>query len=116
MLFKRKAITPFDFDGLRIFDYTAGRSGSSSVALIEVAPGARHKEAWSRRSDKYYVVTGGEVLFVLNGEEHLMAAGDVCVVERGSRFSYCNKSSSPATLVLVHTPSFELAEEVFVEQ
>lgn len=116
MLISRKSIAPLDFDGLRIFDYTAGRSGSSSVALIEVDPGVRHKEAWSRRSDKYYVVISGEITFVLEGTEYAMAAGDVCVVERGRRFSYSNQSDIAATLVLIHTPSFDLAEEVFVEQ
>jgi mannose-6-phosphate isomerase-like protein (cupin superfamily) len=116
VLITRQSIAPLDFDGLRIFDYTAGRSESSSVALIEVNPGARHKEAWSRRSDKYYVLISGQISFVLEGTEHLMSAGDVCVVERGRRFSYTNRGSNSATLVLVHTPSFDLAEEVFVEQ
>ena len=115
MLITRESITPFYFDGLKIFDYTASRSGSSSVALIEVEPGVRHKEAWSRRSDKYYIVINGQISFVLEGAEHLVSAGDVCLVERGRRFSYANRSSNRATLVLVHTPSFDLADEVFVD-
>lgn len=115
MLLRGQSITPLTFDGLRIFDYTAGHSSSSSVALIEVQPGVRHKEAWSRRSDKYYLVISGEISFVLDGEEHSMSAGDFCLIERGRRFSYSNKSANLTTLVLVHTPSFELAEEVFVE-
>lgn len=115
MIVSRESIAPRDFDGLRIFDYTAGRSVSSSIAFIEVRPGVRHKEAWSRRSDKYYLVVSGEVAFVLEGEEHSLSAGDFCLVERGRRFSYANKSGEPATLVLVHTPSFELSEEVFVD-
>jgi mannose-6-phosphate isomerase-like protein (cupin superfamily) len=116
VLLTRQSVLPLDFDGLRIFDYTAGRSGSSSVALIEVEPGGRHKEAWSRRSDKYYLVISGQISFALEGSEQLMSAGDFCVVERGRRFSYSNESGKLATLVLVHTPSFDLAEEVFVEQ
>lgn len=43
-----------------------------------------------------------------------MKAGDFCLVKRGRRFSYSNESSEVATLVLVHTPSFDLREEVFV--
>jgi mannose-6-phosphate isomerase-like protein (cupin superfamily) len=107
-------MSPVDFDGLRIFDYTAGQSLGSSVAAIEVAPGARHAEAWSRRSDKYYLVSSGEVRFVLEGELHTMKAGDFCFVAKGRRFSYSNESSQLATLVLVHTPSFDLRDEVFV--
>jgi hypothetical protein len=45
-----------------------------------------------------------------------MDAGDFCVVRRGQHLSYSNGSPEPATLVLVHTPSFELREEVFVGQ
>ena len=111
----RDSIARLDFDGLRIFDYTAGQFSSSSLAVIEVPPGARHKEAWSRRSDKYYLVVSGEIDFALDGESQRMEAGDFCIVERGRRFGYANNGRAPATLVLVHTPSFDLREEVFVE-
>lgn len=107
-------MSPIDFGGLRIFDYTAGQSFGSSVAAIEVAPHARHAEAWSRRSDKYYVVSRGEVRFVLDGEAHVLGTGDFCFVKQGRRFSYSNEGEEPATLILIHTPSFDLNEEVFV--
>jgi mannose-6-phosphate isomerase-like protein (cupin superfamily) len=116
MLLSRSAMTPIDFHGLRIFDYTAGESLGSSVAAIEVTPGAKHAEAWSRRSDKYYLVSSGEVRFVLDGEPHVLKKGDFCFVKQGRRFSYCNETPELATLVLVHTPSFDLREEVFVGQ
>ena len=115
MLILRSELSSTDFNGLRIFDYTAGRSLAASVATVEVAPRARHAEAWSRRSDKYYVVGSGEIRFVLDGEPHLMKSGDFCYVKQGRRFSYSNESSEPATLVLIHIPSFDLSEEVFVE-
>jgi mannose-6-phosphate isomerase-like protein (cupin superfamily) len=63
-----------DFDGLRIFGYTAGQSLDASVAVVEVAPGAPHAAAWSRRSDKYYRVSAGQIRFVLDGEPHFMRA------------------------------------------
>jgi mannose-6-phosphate isomerase-like protein (cupin superfamily) len=116
MLLSRSAMSPIDFHGLHIFDYTAGQSLGSSVAMIEIAPGARHAEAWSRRSDKYYLVTSGELRFVLDGEAHAMKAGDFCFVQRGRRFSYANDGPELAIVVLVHTPSFDLAEEVFVDR
>jgi mannose-6-phosphate isomerase-like protein (cupin superfamily) len=103
------------FEGLRIFDYTAGQSVRASVALIEVEPGATHKTAWSRRSDKYYLVLVGQITFVLDDVAHSLATGDFCLVKQGHRFSYSNRSSEPATLALVHAPSFDLNEEVFVE-
>jgi mannose-6-phosphate isomerase-like protein (cupin superfamily) len=116
MLRSRSALTPLDFHGLRIFDYTAGLSLGCSVAAIEVAPGARHAEAWSRRSDKCYLVSSGEVRFVLDGEPQVLKAGDFCFIAQGRRFSYANESADPAELVLVHTPSFDLREEVLVGQ
>ena len=83
------------------------------MALIEVPPGAAHAEAWSRRSDKYYLIVSGEIRFSLQGEEFSLGTGDFCFVEQGKRFAYRNQGSLPATLVLVHTPSFDLESEVF---
>jgi mannose-6-phosphate isomerase-like protein (cupin superfamily) len=112
----RGSLAPIDFDGLRIFDYTAGQTFDASVAVVEVPPGARHATAWSRRSDKYYLLSAGQLRFVLDDDPHLMRAGDFCVVTRGQRFSYFNEGAELATLVLVHTPSFDLRDEVFVSQ
>ena len=39
MLLSRGEMSPIDFDGLRIFDYTAGQPLDASVATVEVAPG-----------------------------------------------------------------------------
>jgi mannose-6-phosphate isomerase-like protein (cupin superfamily) len=59
-------------------------------------------------------VARGEIRFVLDGEAFDLAAGDFCFVERGRRFRYANQTDREATLMLVHTPSFNLADEVFV--
>jgi hypothetical protein len=50
MLLSRRSMSPVNFNGLRVFDYTVGQSLSSSLAVIEVAPGVHHAEAWSHRS------------------------------------------------------------------
>ncbi len=115
MVVTGKSLKPIDFAGLRIFDYTAGRDVSSSLAVIDVPPGAHHAAAWSKRSDKYYLVIAGAILFVLDGVETQLTPGDFCLVPQGSRFSYANPTTTPARLVLVHTPSFDLDSEVFVE-
>lgn len=114
MLVPGGTIKPIDFAGLRIFDYTAGHALSSSLAVIEVPPGTGHAEAWSKRSDKYYLVIEGAFRFVLDGAETALVTGDFCLVRQGQRFSYSNPTTSLARLVLVHTPNFHLAEEVFV--
>ena len=45
MRVSRSTMSPLDFEGLKIFDYTAHQSLGSSLAMMEVPPGARHAEA-----------------------------------------------------------------------
>jgi mannose-6-phosphate isomerase-like protein (cupin superfamily) len=115
MIVRRSALQPVDFGGLSIFDYTAEATLSSSFAVIDVPPGATHAEAWSRRSDKYYLVVAGELEFSLQGEVFSLGPSDFCFVKKGKRFAYANRGRSPAQLVLVHTPSFELESEITAE-
>ena len=114
MIVKHDSISPIDFEGLEIYDYTAGQKSRSSLAVIDVPPGARHPEAWSKRSDKYYYVVDGQIQFVLNGEKHTLQARDFVLVPQGQRFAYANETREHATLILVHTPNFDMACEVFV--
>ena len=114
MLISHDSLSPIDFGGLRIFDYTAGRDLGASVAMIEVPSGARHAEAWSERSDKYYLVIEGTVRFVLEGTVSELSTGDFCLVRKRQRFSYANEQQGVAKLVLVHSPSFDLQSERFV--
>jgi mannose-6-phosphate isomerase-like protein (cupin superfamily) len=104
-----------DFGGLSILDYTADADLGSSLATIDVPPGASHAKAWSRNSDKYYFVIHGGVRFMVGDEITDLAAGDFCFVRRGTVFSYENVNGEAAGLLLVHTPAFELAAEVFVD-
>lgn len=115
MIVRRNEIQAIDFGGLRIRDYTAQLGCSSSVAFIGVPPGKSHAEAWSRRSDKYYLVIEGEVQFVIDGETARLGTGDFCWIRQGQRFSYANEGIDSAALVLVHTPAFRLEDDVFSE-
>lgn len=115
MKIARESLKAIAFDGLEIRDYTAERDGSSSMAEITVPAGARHKRAWSKRSDKYYYVIDGRLSFILDDQVVDLATGDACLIPQGARFSYENKTGAPVKVLLVHTPSFELAEEVFEE-
>ena len=116
MIIRHSSVEPVCFDGLQILDYTAEIESDSSLAFIRVPPNGRHAEAWSRRSDKYYLVTAGSVRFVLEGEASDLSAGDFCLVRKGQRFSYSNRGSEDSALVLVHTPAFRLEDEVFVDR
>jgi mannose-6-phosphate isomerase-like protein (cupin superfamily) len=113
MLIKREDIKAINFEGLLIHDFTAGQSTSASFAVIEVPAGVRHREAWSKRSDKYYYVVSGQLCFTLEGIEHLLSRGSLCLVAQGQKFSYHNRSAAAAQLILVHVPSFDLESERF---
>jgi mannose-6-phosphate isomerase-like protein (cupin superfamily) len=115
MIIKHEEIEPIEFDKLKIIDYTAGQDNSSSFAEITVPMGVSHKISWSNRSDKYYYISKGNVNFTLNEESNNLSPGDVCIIPKGHRFSYTNIGSSEAVLILVHTPSFRLENEVFEE-
>jgi mannose-6-phosphate isomerase-like protein (cupin superfamily) len=113
MKIERNSLEPIDFEGLEIRDYTAGADVSSSVAEIIVPEGARHRLAWSRRSDKYYFMLEGRLSFTVGVKALDLTVGDCCMVRKGERFSYRNPTGERAKVLLVHTPSFDLAAEVF---
>jgi mannose-6-phosphate isomerase-like protein (cupin superfamily) len=105
----------FDFEGLEIRDYTAGRDVRTSLARIDVPAGARHPEGWSRRSDKLYYVLEGFVRFRIDGRTYELTTGDLCVIPQGSRFAYENPLTEAAALLLAHTPPFRADDEVLVD-
>jgi len=115
MIVRGGRIPTFDFQGLRISDYTADRDElSSSLARIEVAAGAGHAPSRSTRSDKYYYVLAGRLRIETESEgEDELDAGDVWVVPCGESFRYANAGDEPASLLLVHTPPFRLEAEIF---
>lgn len=102
------------WEGLEVMDYTEGGSFNSSLAAVTVPPGGRHSEAWSSRSEKFYLVVHGSVNFLVERESQLLGVGDLCIVRKGQTFSYINDTSEPARLILIHTPMFDLADEHFV--
>ncbi len=72
MFIPKQAVTPIDFEGLTITDYTASGNLSSSCALIRVSPGVSHRKSFSKRSDKYYIVISGTIRFTLGKETRTM--------------------------------------------
>jgi mannose-6-phosphate isomerase-like protein (cupin superfamily) len=113
MKIEHKSVKPFNFGGLEIRDFTVESSSSSSFAEITVPIGVRHRRAWSRRSDKYYFGLQGTLQFMVDDRAVELAAGDLLVIRQGDRFSYENRSEEVAKVLLVHTPSFDLSQEVF---
>ena len=78
-----------------------------------VPPSGEHPHAYSKKSDKYYLVTRGFIHFTVSGEESTLGEGDFCLVRRGEVFSYRNLTQEIAELALLHTPPFDPSAEVF---
>jgi mannose-6-phosphate isomerase-like protein (cupin superfamily) len=67
------------------------------------------------RSDKYYFGLQGKLTFTIGDQAVELAAGDLLIIRQGDRFSYENRTEEVAKVLLVHTPSFDLSQEVFEE-
>jgi mannose-6-phosphate isomerase-like protein (cupin superfamily) len=113
MIIRKEQAIKIDFDGLNLLDYTSGCNESSSFATIKVPHNIRHKVSWSKRSDKYYYIIEGEIKFVIDSKSTILKQGDFCIVKKGSKFWYHNESGKDIMLALIHTPNFDLNEEVF---
>jgi mannose-6-phosphate isomerase-like protein (cupin superfamily) len=113
MIVRKEQASKIDFDGLKLLDYTSKYNESSSFATIVVPQNVKHKISWSKRSDKYYYIIKGELKFIINDKTTTLKEGDFCIVKKGSKFYYHNQTNHDVMLVLVHTPNFDLNEEVF---
>ena len=113
---KEANVTPFDFQGLDIRDFTGTLLDGASFAQIMVPQGAAHPKAKSTRSDKLYVGIDGVVLFSVEGKPVSLEPTDLLVIHKGEWFEYHNASDSGATLLLIHVPSFDMESEVFLEK
>jgi len=98
---------------LRILDYTAKCNERSSFAIIKVPPNIGHQLSWSKRSDKFFYIVEGKIDFFINNNNYTLDKGDFCIIKKGDKFKYKNNTNKVVSLVLIHTPNFDLNEEVF---
>ena len=61
MLIRQEEIEAINFEGLVIHDFIAGHATNASFATIEAPAGVQHREAWLKRSEKYYYVVSGQL-------------------------------------------------------
>ena len=110
-----KDIIPFDFDGLKIREFTPGHLSEASIAEIEVASGCRHKRARSSKSDKIYFGLQGKVLFWVGGQEVALGERELLLIPRNEWFDYRNDNQDTGRLLLIHIPPFDIDAEEFAE-
>ena len=110
---RRANVEPFAFGDLQIWDYKMSGERGSSIALVQVKPSVSHGLARSTRSEKYYYVLSGMVEFEVGRISYWVTQGDLLVIPRGEWFDYRNSGRDMATMILMHTPPFNLEDEEF---
>ena len=116
MIIKPSEIQSINWEGLSITDFTSDQDTQSSFAKIEVPPGNSHKISWSKISEKYYYILSGQLHFMMKHKEYLLTGGDLCIVPLKTKFAYINKTNVPVEILLIHTPKFNIGNEVFEEE
>jgi len=114
VIIRRNDAEIVELEGFRVLDYGRERELSSSLAHVEVAPGARHPRGRSTRSDKYFYLLSGHLHAETDVQGSLeLRAGDMWLVPCGEQWWYENVSDEPAVFVLCQTPSLRMDAEVF---
>ena len=101
------------FHDINIIDYTADLNTEISIALVKVPIGAKHSKAFSERSDKYYFIKKGTILFTRADKKHMLMENDMIIIEKGQHFEYMGITETE--MLLIHYPFYEIAYEKFVK-
>lgn len=113
MIVKSSDTERLNFEGLPLIDYTSHQDSVSSFAKLEVASGSKHRIAWSRKSEKFYYVLKGQLVFMMDNKEYVANSGDLCIIPARTKFAYMNRSDGTAEVVLIHSPKIDMVNEVF---
>src|SRR5262249_27332145 len=106
-------LEPFvSLDGSEIREW-AGRvsapARNQSLAEAIVAPGGATTEHLHRTSEELYLVTAGEGLLVIDGEERAVGEGDCALIPPGARHKLFNTGTVALKVLCACSPPY--AEE-----
>ena len=114
MIIRKENSEIVELPGFQVNDYGNGTDLSSSLAHVEVDPGARHPKTRSSRSDRYFYMLSGQLSGATDVQGAVaLKAGDLWSVPCGEQWWYENTSDEPAVFVLCHTPALHLDAEEF---
>lgn len=116
MIIKSKEIQSVKWEGLSITDFTSNQDTQSSFAKIEISSGNKHKISWSKVSEKLYYVLTGQLHFMIDNRDYVVNSGDLCIVPVNTKFAYMNKSNNSVEILLIHSPNFNVENEVFEDE
>lgn len=87
--------------------YTRISPGRGQLEVLEGAlepGGASAQEPWSHPSEECIVVTGGNLVIEVDGNEHELSTGDSCYFDSRRPHRYLNRSAEQTTFIVTVTP------------
>jgi mannose-6-phosphate isomerase-like protein (cupin superfamily) len=77
-----------------------------SLAEATVPVGAATAEHYHRVAEELYLVTAGEGLLVIDGEERVVSEGDCALIPPGARHKITNVGARPLRIVCACSPPY----------
>jgi mannose-6-phosphate isomerase-like protein (cupin superfamily) len=86
-----------------------------SAAFVKVDPGAASPRHWHERTEEMYLITTGEGVMHMDGEDLPVAAGDGISIPIGVVHAIANPGSRPLTMWVVTSPPYAEEDDYEVE-
>lgn len=101
----------YQFSDLWLRELSPDAMQAGSLAEIVLPIGVQRPRRRSQKTDRVYVGITGEVQFSVDGEELLLARGDVIHIAEGEEYGFFNGGQEEARLLLFRSPAPSLPEE-----
>ena len=76
-----------------------------NFALVRFKPGEDFKAHYHNVMEENFYILEGEVVIVVDAEEHILTAGDMIHIEPGEAHYLVNRADKPVKMVAVLAPS-----------
>lgn len=91
-------------DRVRILIDAAATGGALGMIEAEIVPGGGPPPHVHSREDETFHVLEGEIVFMVDGESHLVRAGETAFAPRGIPHTFRNDSRAAARVLVTLTP------------
>jgi len=114
-----ESIEPFTTkDGSQIREWAGAVSAparNQSLAEATIPPGGATRAHYHRTTEELYLVTAGEGLLVIDGEERELREGDCALIPFGAVHKIFNAGEGPLRIVCACAPAYSDADTVLTE-
>ena len=104
MLIKTEHTNEENFRGLKILDYISGMKVPFSFSVITVKKDQSYPPGYSSKSEKFYYVVKGNIVFTIEGEVFEAKKGELILVKKNHMFTYENRYPASVEMILINTP------------